>query len=200
MNVFPKKFRITVILAAAALFILAPRATAASPLQEIERLAPPRMAVCFFDGDSVADIVVNARGKLTFTYVDGKLAQALSRQRKAEYNGGERSGIPSQIFAYATKSKRKHALFIARVQALKGWTFDSSMLSVGGYTPVKGDIITGVAENPSLELRFGERDLAKGYNGFIGFFVPIENAKPGETIKLGYATDFIEWQVPDKNQ
>ena len=161
---------------------------------------PPRTAVCYFDGDKLDDMVINARGKLTFLYVDSKLADNLKRQRKAEYDRGAFSGIPSEIFAYATKSKKGHVLFITRMQALKGWTFDSSMLSAGGYSPAKEDIITGVSDNPALELRYGERGLAKGYDGYIGFFVPVENVKPGEIVSLGYAEDRVDWQAPDKNQ
>ena len=135
MNVFSKGVRIAAILAVAAVsFFWVCPATAASRMSEIEKLAPPRTVVCYFEGQDVADLVVNARGKLTFLCVDSKLAQALSRLRKTEYSSGEFSGIPSQIFAYATKSRRRHVLFVVRVQALKIWDFDSSMISVGGYS------------------------------------------------------------------
>ena len=201
MNIFSNRFRIAAFLAVAAVsLICACQAAAASAAKETEKLMPPRTAVCFYDGESFDDLVLNARGKITFLYVDGKLAGALKRQRQAERSSGGLSGIPPQIFSYATQSKKKHVLFIARVQALKGWKFDPSMLSAGGYSPVKEDIITGISDNPAVELKFGERELPKGYNGFIGFFVPVENVKPGETIKLGYAEDRVDWQVPDKNQ
>ena len=199
MNVIKGGVRLAMVLAAA-LLICANQAEAASPMKDIEKLTPPRTIVCYFDGDKLEELVINARGRLTFLFADSKLADALKRQRKAEYDRGGSSGIPSQVFAYATQSKKKHALFIVRVQALKKWNFDPSMFSVGGYFPVKEDIITGVSDNPAYELRFGERELYKDYNGFIGFFVPAENVKPGETISLGYAEDRVDWQVPDKNQ
>jgi hypothetical protein len=178
------------------------RAEAAGPIKEIEKLTPPRTAVCFFDGEQVSDLVVNARGKLTFIYVDGKLAEALSRQQKLESNQGASSGIPPQIFAYAAKakSKKQRVLFVARVQAMKGWQFDPAMISVGGYSPTKEDIITGVAGNPSTELRYGVKELQKGYDGFVGFFVPAGNVKPGTETAVGYGNDSAAWTAPDKNQ
>jgi len=197
MNVLLNRVRIAAILAVAATSLIWVCQAAANPMKDIENLTPPRTAVCFFEGEKFADLVLNARGKLTFLYVDRKFANALGRQRKAEYDRGTFSGIPSQIFAYATKSKRRHVLFITRVQALRGWAFDTSMLSIGGYSPVKENIITGISDNPYLELKFGEHSLTQNYDGYIGFFVPAENVKPGETINLGYAEDLVEWQVPN---
>jgi len=198
MKVFSNRFRIPAILAVAAAILIWACQAAASPMKDVERLMPPRTVLSFFEGQEFADLVLNARGKLTFLYVDRRLADALRRLRELEYSSsGPSSGIPSQVFAYATKSKRRHVLFITRVQPLKRWTFDPSLLSVGGYSPVKEDIITGISDNPSIELKFGEINLNEGYNGYIGFFVPAENVKPGETINLGYAEDLVEWQVPN---
>ena len=206
MNVFSERIRISQISAfAAALLIwifsasftgLAGQAEA-SPMRDIERLIPPRTAVCFFEGEMFTDLVLNARGKLTFLYVDRKLSDALRRQHRAEYDNAAYSGIHPQIFAYAAMSKRRHVLFVVRVQALKSWNFDPSMLSIGDYSPVKENIITGIAGNPTTELKFDERALSPDYDGFIGFFVPADNVKAGETINLGYSTDHVEWQVPD---
>ena len=185
----------------ASVFLAGP-VLASGALRDVERLTPPRTVVCFFDGESFDDLVLNARGKLTFLCVDGRLADALARQRKAERGSGVASGVPPQIFAYAAKARPggKRVLFVARVQALKGWKFDPSLISVGGYSPSKEDIITGVADNSSRELRHGERELAKGYDGFIGFLVPAEKVRPGEATYVSYASDRRDWIAPDKDQ
>jgi hypothetical protein len=182
-------------------FVLSRPVNAATPAKDVEKLLPPRTAVCFFDGERLADLMLNARGKLTFLYVDSRLADALSRQRASDSQYGPLSDIPPQIFAYAAKakSKKKHTLFVARVQALKGWQFDPAMISVGGYSPSEEDIIKGVSDNPALELR-SATELPKGYSGFIGFMVPDENAKPGTETTVGYGTDREVWAVPAKNQ
>ena len=200
MNFFLNRIRVSAILtitAALLLLVFSAGRAAASPMRDIERLTPSRTTVCFFEGQYLADLVLNARGKLTFLFVDRKLADALRRGQRAEQGQGGFSEIHPQIYAYATKSKRGHLLFIVRVQALKSWKFDSSMLSIGDYSPINENIITGIASNPTMELKFGESDLAGGYDGYIGFFVPTENVKPGETINLGYATDHVEWEVPN---
>ena len=200
MKVFSESIRIAVILAVtAASLYWAPQANA-SPMADIERLMPQRTIVSHYEGQDLGGLVVNARGKLTFFYIDDRLADALRRRQREERDRGELSEIPRQVFGYATKSKRGHVIFIARVQALKGWTFDPSMLSVGGFSPAGEDIITGISSNPIFELEFAERALPVGYDGFIGFFVPVGNAPRGEAINLGYASDLVDWQVPDRNQ
>jgi hypothetical protein len=178
------------------------QAEAADPMKDLGKLTPPRTAICFFDGERVGDLAVNARGKLTFLYVDNKLADALSRQRKQELNQGPSSAVPPQVYAYAPKarSKKKFALFLTRVQALKGWDFDASLISVGGYRLGEKDIIKGAGDNPARELGYAATELAKGYDGFIGFFVPSENVRPGEEMTIGYGADRVAWIVPDKNQ
>jgi hypothetical protein len=201
MKKFPSLPARAAILISLALALSRP-ANAASPAKEVEKLLPPRTAVCFFDGERLADLMLNARGKLTFLYVDSRLANALSRQRASDRQYGSMSDIPPQVFAYAAKakSKKKHVLFIASVSALKGWRFDPAMISIGGYSPSEGDIINGVSDNSALELRYGATELSKGYFGFVGFMVPEENVKPGTEITVGYGTDRETWVVPAKNQ
>jgi hypothetical protein len=200
-----KKFPIQPALAAILLslaFVLPRPAIAAAPVKEVEKLLPPRTAVCFFDGERLSDLTLNARGKLTFLYVDSRLADALLRQKKSENRYGSQTNLPPQVFAYATKakSKKKHVLFVASVSAIKEWRFDPAMISVGGYSPSEGDIIKGVSGNPALELRYGATELPKGYSGFIGFMVPDEGLKPGTETTVGYGADREAWVVPDKNQ
>ena len=102
------------------------------------------------------------------------------------------------MFAYSRKynSRKKYAVFIARIDALKIWEFDSEKISAGGYFPSEKDIIKGVSANSYTELRHGTAELPKNYRGYIGFFVPVENARPGTKIKLGYGDDIVEWAVP----
>jgi len=190
-------------LAAAAHLVASPKpAEAASPRKDIESLYPARSAVCWYDADILDDLALNARGKITFIYVDAKLGRALGRLREEQRKSGATTDIPQNVFAYAAKyNTRKHqALFAARVQAPKLWEFDSSKLSVGGYSPNEKDIITGGSSNPSIELKSGVRELQKGYNGFIGFFVPDTALTPGTEIQLGYDGYMVDWKVPAKNE
>jgi hypothetical protein len=131
-------------------------------------------------------------------YVDGSLAKALAGLREEQMEKGPSPEIPQQLFAYSRKynSRKKHVVFVARIDALKMWEFDSGKISAGGYFPSEKDIIKGVSANPSAELRYGAAELPKDYRGYIGFFVPAENVKPGTKIKLGYGDDIAEWLVP----
>jgi hypothetical protein len=178
------------------------RGEAASPEKDVARLYPARMSVCWHDADRIDELALNARGKLTFFYIDAKLGSALQRLREDQSESGPSSAIPKSVFAYASKynAKKRHVLFVARVQAPKLWTFDSGKISAGGYSPKESDIITGASSNPYTELRSGARELDRGYDGFIGFFVPAEHVKPGSEIKIGYDTDMTDWKVPSKNE
>jgi hypothetical protein len=167
---------------------------------EIERLSEPRTAVCWFEGDMIGDIVVNARGRITFLYIDSKLAAALSRQRERDMKTGPSSRVPSHLMAYASKrgSKKKHVLFVASIKALKRWEFDTEKLSVAGYSPAKDDVLTGITGSTLMELRHGARVIQKDYEGYVGFFIPADRVKPETEIKIGYDADLIDWKVPAK--
>ena len=167
------------------------------PSDEIERMSEPRTVVCWFDGDKITDIVVNSRGRLTFLYMDARLAAAFSRQRKRDMKNGP-SSVPSHLMEYASKcgSKKKHVLFVVSVKALKRWEFDTEKISVAGYSPAKDDVLTGVTGSALMELRPGISVLGKGYEGYAGFFVPADRIKPGIEIKIGYDADLVGWQVP----
>ncbi|MDR1508452.1 MAG: hypothetical protein LBS53_02305 [Synergistaceae bacterium] len=177
-------------------------ACASVRLGNVEKLLPARTAICWYDADILDDLALNARGKITFLYVDGKLSGALARLKEEQMKNGPVFEIPPQLFAYSNKynSRKKHVVFVARVEAMKIWEFDSGKISVGGYIPSEKDIIRGVSANPNAELRHGTVTLPKNYHGYIGFFVPVENVKPGTEVKLEYGEYFTDWLVPSKNQ
>jgi hypothetical protein len=171
-----------------------------SASDEIERLSSSRTAVCWFEGSMIGDIVVNARGRIAFLYMDSKLATALSRQKERDMKTGPSSRVPQHLMAYASQygSKKKHVLFVASIKALKRWEFDTEKLSVAGYSPAKDDILTGVTGSVQMELRHGAHILPKDYEGYVGFFVPADKAQAGTGIKIGYDADLVDWKVPAK--
>ncbi|MDR1134497.1 MAG: hypothetical protein LBL05_10065 [Synergistaceae bacterium] len=165
---------------------------------EIERVSEPRTAVCWFEGDAIGDVVVNARGRVIFLYMDSGLAAAFSRQKQRDMKNGPSSSVPPHLTAYASKygSKKKHVLFVASVKALKRWDFDTEKLSVAGYSPAKDDVLTGVTGSTLMELRPGVSALGKDYEGYVGFFVPADRIQAGTEIKIGYGADLVGWKVP----
>jgi hypothetical protein len=168
--------------------------------EEIERLSEPRTAVCWFEGDVIGNVVVNSRGRITFLYMDSRLASAFSRQNERDRKNGRPSSLAPHLTAYATKhgAKKKHVLFVASVRALKRWDFDTEKITVAGYSPAKGDILTGVTGSTLMELRPGVSPLGKGYEGYVGFFVPADRVQAGTEIKIGYGPDLADWNVPAK--
>jgi hypothetical protein len=173
-----------------------------APDGEVEKLTPARTSVCWYDADMIDELVLNARGSITFLHVDAKLGRALAARRDREFRTGAFSNTPDALYAYAGKylAKRRHSLFVGTIHANKLWTLDTGKISVAGYAPRKEDIITGVTDNPFREIRAGVSELPSGYDGFIGFFVPSEYLVPGSTIKIGYDSYLYDWLVPGKNQ
>ena len=169
---------------------------------EAGKLTPARTSICWYDADVIDELVLNARGSITFLYVDTKLGRALAAQRDREFRAGAFSDTPGALYAYAGKylSRRKYSLFVGTVHANKLWALDTEKISVAGYTPRKEDIITGITDNPFREIRAGVSELPPDYGGFIGFFVPSEYLVPGSTIKIGYDSYLRDWRVPGKNQ
>jgi len=199
MKVFSRNIRFAAFLAAAGFFLTwaFPASAADRLLREVETLLQARTVSCHIEGQVLGDLMLNSRGKLTFLYVDRKLADALERLRKADSLTVRSSNVPPQIFDYAAASRRRgRSFFVARVEALKNWDFDSSMVSAGGYSPAREDVLTGVTDNPFREIKFGELKLTGGFDAYFAFFVPSEYAKPGETISLGYADYQTDWPVP----
>jgi hypothetical protein len=202
LSAHPAGIVVLAALAVLSVFFQSGTASASVHLGNVEKLLPARTAVCWYDADRLEDLVLNARGRVTFLYVDGKLARALARLKEEQMRNGPVPEIPPQLFAYSNKynSRKKHVVFVARVEAMKIWEFDSEKISVGGYSPSEKDIIRGVSANPNAELRYGTVSLPKNYHGYIGFFVPLENVKPGTKVKLEYGEDFTDWLVPSQNR
>lgn len=152
---------------------------------DLEALVEERTVTLYPEGQLLGDLVIGARGKIEFVYVDKALAHAIRNTDMA----------PEWLSWYSrhwgTDKAKGKALFIIRYRANKPWTFNTGDLSVGGRRLERGDILTDKAF-------IVEGDLPTGTEGILSAVVPLEKASPGKATTLAYLEDSVEWTAPAK--
>ena len=171
------------ILFLAAMILLVSAAAAFSA--DLETLVKERSVTLYPEGQLLGDLVIGARGKILFVYVDKALAHAV--------RGTE---MPPEWLSWysrywGTDQAKGQALFIIRYEANKLWTFDPCDISIGGRRLERGDILTDKAF-------IAEGDLPSGAEGILSIVVPLESAAPGKATTMAYLEDSVEWTVPAK--
>lgn len=199
--------RMSVFFAAVSMILLmglrSPSFAAEKPTKFQELLAP-RTVYCWIEGSALDEIVLNARAKLSFVYVDRKLGDAMYARRKGSdaRHSDERDSVPEWLFdnGWDYRKKKDTALFVLHVEAMKPWTFDTSQVFIGGYRLNDADIVKQGKSIASFVVEGGAMELPGDFSTQLSFFVPAKDLKPGETIALGYGDYRVEWKVPAKNE
>jgi hypothetical protein len=164
---------------------------------DFQKLTDARSVTCWVEGQLIDDIVLNARGRLGFIYVDSELGGLMTSLQQNPIEG-PREWLRMFGRDYASRSGR--AMFALEVSASKPWTFDTSKLSVAGYSLEDGDVKTGVLSDPRREIPPGVSELPSGYVGHMSIFVPASLLKSGEEIEISYGEDAVKWKVPRRNK
>lgn len=176
------------------------RADAAAPGRRLDvgKLVEAHTITCWHDGEMLDDLVLNARGKLTFLYIDAKLALAIQKSQTAGPEESPIDTVPPQLLQYSgMHGKRKgQAFFALLVDAWKPWTFDTGQITVGGYRLSEKDVYVDRGRGPQEGIVPGTNELGSDFVDYIGLYVPREHVKPGTTIQIGYGRDTVEWIVP----
>jgi hypothetical protein len=197
-----RRIAMTLALAAILLAPLATLAAAASRNEEAQKLFERRIISSWVEGMAMDELVIGARARLTFLYVDAKMGAAIQRLGSSASNSVPAADTVKQLLPYTGGYGRRkgHILFTVSVEAIKHWSFDTADLTVGGYRPAKDDMITGIAGGPRYEISPGLNELPSGYNGMFSFYVPAAHLKPGTDIEIGYGEYVTTWTVPAKNE
>lgn len=166
-----------------ALFLLA--ASIAAFSADLETLVQERTVVIYPEGQVLGNMVIGARGKMEFIYVDKTLAHAIRE-----------GDMPSDWLSWysrhwGTEDVKGRILFIIRYEANKPWSFDPEDISIGGRSLERKDILTDKAF-------IVEGDLPSGTLGILSVAVPSEFASPGKATVVSYLEDSVEWTVPAK--
>ncbi|MGC9489736.1 MAG: hypothetical protein ACP5CD_00705 [Thermovirgaceae bacterium] len=151
----------------------------------LEDLLAERSARLYLEGQVLGDMVLGARARLEFIYIDQPLVDAARGSHEVpewlrwntNYFGSGKSG--------------KEALFLLVFETFKPWTFAPEMISVNGNPLEEEDIVTRVAYVP-------KGDLPSDYTGRFAFTVPAGIVEPGSEIVFGCGQDSVTWVVPGK--
>jgi hypothetical protein len=202
-NSTKKILRIAMTLALTAI-LLAPLAAVAatSNSEEAQKFFERRLVSSWVEGMVMDELVIGARARLTFLYVDAKMGAAIQRLGSSASDSMPAADTAKHLLSYtgAYGRRKGHILFAVSVEAFKHWSFDTADLTVGGYSPTKDDMITGVAGGPPYEISPGLNELPSGYTGMFSFYVPAAHLKPGTDIEIGYGEYVTTWTVPAKNE
>ncbi len=157
----------------------------ASPSKTLDQLLDERTANVWIDGQQLGDLVLGARARLTFVYVDRALSAA-ARQDPA---------APEWLVWHSRHLGEKYlkgkALFILRFETFTPWELLPENLFVETYSLVSEDLLTRKEYTPSGEL-------PSGFTGTLSFSVPKAFVKPGQELSLGYGKESAKWKVPGK--
>ncbi len=164
--------------------ILMATATAAFSA-DLETLVKDRTVVLYPEGQLLGNMVIGARGKIEFIYVDRTLAHAI---RGAEMVSDWLSWYSRH---WGTEDVKGKSLFIVRYEANKPWNFSTADLSIGGRNITPEDILTEKAF-------IVEGELPTGTVGILSLAVPSEFASPGKDTVISYLEETVEWKVPAK--
>ncbi len=157
-------------------------AAAENPL---EKLIDERSARLYLEGQKLGDMILGARARLEFIYIDKTLAAAARESRavpewlewNTSYFGSQKSG--------------RNMLFLLVFETYKPWTFEPEVISVNGDPLEEEDLVTRSAYVP-------RGDLPSDYTGRFAFTLPREFMEPGSEIVFSCGEDSVAWVVPKK--
>jgi hypothetical protein len=177
------KVRGVVLVLALLLFILVLAGTARAG--DFQSLLDSRSARLWLEGEKLGGMVIGARARLDFIYIDKRMASAISGEPQ----------VPDWLAWHAqhfgspeTKGK---ALFVLRFETRKPWDFRVEDLAVGAYHPGEKDLLTRSEFVP-------DGPLPGGTTGTLAFVVPRKALGKGKSLSVGYGEDRVAFPVPGR--
>lgn len=152
---------------------------------DVRKLLEERTVTLYPEGQVLGNMVIGARGKIEFIYVDRALYKVIR----------EENAVPEWLSWHSshwgTDEVKGKALFVIRYEAYKPWNFNPSDIAIGGRALEPGDILTRNAF-------VNEGDLPDGMVATLAFAVPSELVSPGNETAISYKEGSAEWTVPKK--
>ncbi len=158
---------------------------ASSQPKSLDDLLAERSASVWIDGQVLGDLVLGAKARLTFVYVDPVLASSARAD----------SASPEWLVWHSRHVGEKYlkgkGLFVLRFETFTPWELVPGNLAVGTYVVSSEDILSKKEYTPSGEL-------PADFTGTLPFSVPRTVLKPGTDVLLGYGKETVKWKVPAK--
>jgi len=166
---------VSLIVSVAAFFFLAVKAFG----DELEDLIKERTATMYLEGQKLGDLILGARARLDFLFVDDSLLRA------ARTSGMTPDWLKWHLGHFGDPQIRGKDLFVLRYEAYKPWDFDPFKIVVNGKNLTEEDILTKL-------IRISTGSLSPNTVDSLAFAVP--KAKDG-VYNITYESDRIEIDV-----
>ncbi|MEA3507568.1 MAG: hypothetical protein U9R40_01410 [Synergistota bacterium] len=153
--------------------VMAAATAVAAGAADLQTLVDERSAVLYPEGQVLGDMVLGARAKMHFIYVDAELAEA------ARTGAAAPDWLEWHARHYGMDATRGKALFILRYEAFKPWDFVPEQITVNGRLLEPENVLTKRAFLP-------EGELPSGTVAAMAFAVPDSMIADSEEIVLGY--------------
>ncbi|GAB6279970.1 MAG: hypothetical protein STSR0007_00160 [Thermovirga sp.] len=152
---------------------------------DVQKLVDERTVMLYPEGQMLGNMVIGARGKIQFIYVDRTLANTVRNDSSAP------DWLIWNTRHWGTDPVKGRTLFVISYEANKPWNFRTSDIAIGGKSLEPGDILTDKAF-------IIEGELPSGTVGILAVAVPSEFASPGKAVVFSYGEESAEWVVPGK--
>jgi len=166
---------VSLIVSVAAFFFLADKAFG----DELEDLIKERTTTMYLEGQKLGDLILGARARLDFLFVDDSLLRA------ARTSGMTPDWLKWHLGHFGDPQIRGKDLFVLRYEAYKPWDFDPFKIVVNGKNLTEEDILTKL-------IRISTGSLSPNTVDSLAFAVP--KAKDG-VYNITYESDRIEIDV-----
>ncbi|WP_050771323.1 hypothetical protein [Dethiosulfovibrio peptidovorans] len=143
-----------------------------------------RSSVVWVEGQVMGDMVLGAKAKLIFLFMDRRLCDV------ARVDRGDLPEWLTWNLQYESAARRgKREFFLLRYEAIKNWEFDPTKIKVGGYKLKMTDVL-------SRKDMVNVGPLSSGTLATLAFSVPRSFLKPGHSLEIVYGDWATDWIVP----
>ncbi|MBC7322074.1 MAG: hypothetical protein H5T90_03035 [Acetomicrobium sp.] len=146
---------------------------------KLESLSGERTGTIFLEGEMLGDLILGARARLDFLYIDDVLVKASISSGKTP------DWLKWHLGHFGSPETEGKELFVLRYEVYKPWDFDPFKITVNGVCLTKEDILTGFN-------RFVSGALPTGTVDSMAFTVP---RSPDGLYNISYDEDHIEIDV-----
>ena len=153
--------------------------------EDLERLLEERTAVLYVEGQKLGNLIIGARAKLEFIYVDAPLVRAVKESDRAP------SWLEWHVNKYGSDEAKGKSLFILRVETFKPFTLVPEMITINDLKLSDENVLTRKEFAPLGEL-------PSSFSGALVLAIPRELVRPGQEVKFSCGGGEVTWVAPKK--
>nr|MBQ6739886.1 hypothetical protein [Synergistaceae bacterium] len=164
-------------------------AFAADDLSSWKKIIKDRTCVLWADAQLLDDIVLNARGNASITWLPRALLRTFEKNKEAD-----EWVVRGLNFYYSNSNKKKlngRDVVAINYKAVKTWNFNINNFKFGDYSVSSEDILSNKNE-------YIEGELNSGFQAVVYLAVPSKIFKPGKDVKIYLGDDSVIMHLPKR--